>query len=167
MLDTLIFVPNPGLGAFRRITQFLLLCYSVRPGLPQRTGQIRFLELSRVRQDYDAMMLVPRSVDPDLRWWLHHLPTAVSPIRRLSFHREIFTDASNKRWVPSGKGRLSEDRGRLPNWNTTSTTRNCWQPSTDYGRLHPFSQDAPCSSESTTQQRWLILTKWVASSFLS
>jgi len=60
--------------------------------------RIRFLELSRVRQDYDAMMLIPRSVDPDLRWWLHHLPTAVSPIRRLSFHREIFTDASNNGW---------------------------------------------------------------------
>jgi len=58
----------------------------------------KFLALLRGHQDFDARTTIPQELNSDFQWWLSQLPTAVSPIRRQPFCREIFTDASNTGW---------------------------------------------------------------------
>jgi len=71
ILLTSIFVPNPGLGEVRRITQFLLLFYSVRPGVPQRIVACsqasllsRFLARSLARSNFSSSMVLECSALP-------------------------------------------------------------------------------------------------------
>lgn len=46
-------------------------------------------------------MKIPKSILPELHWWLDHLPSSTNKIKQFSFVREIFTDSSTTGWGAS------------------------------------------------------------------
>ncbi|KAJ8936340.1 hypothetical protein NQ314_012413 [Rhamnusium bicolor] len=60
--------------------------------------RLKFLELSRSNQNYDAIMPLTTVLNDDLDWWATNISQGFNNIRRDKFDLEIFTDASLTGW---------------------------------------------------------------------
>lgn len=58
----------------------------------------KFLALIMNRNNFEARMIIPRSLDKTFEWWKSHIPITSTPIRRQNFDRIIFSDASLSGW---------------------------------------------------------------------
>ncbi|EZA55557.1 hypothetical protein X777_03811 [Ooceraea biroi] len=63
----------------------------------------KFLACIDSNNDYDVRMMLPTSLQPDFRWWLHRLrsPPIERPLLRRKFSHVIFSDASPSGWGAS------------------------------------------------------------------
>ena len=74
--------------------------------------RVKYLNLLKNREDYDAKMSIPQRLATDFDWWEKTLVTARNPIRQFKFVVEIYSDASRTGWGAACNGEVV-----YANWN--------------------------------------------------
>ena len=93
-----------GGGSIRQLASLIGLLSFCCFAIPYGRLHLKSLEIARFRalclshQDFEAFWHLSAEVDTDLHWWASHVPTGHSPMRRMPFAREIFSDASSTGW---------------------------------------------------------------------
>ena len=93
--------------------------------------------------DYEAVMQTPSYLREEFSWWKLNLKTTRRKIRRLSFEREIFSDASLNGW-----GAFCGSEGARGNWTLEERTLhiNYLELKAAFLALRSFAQDlSSCS----------------------
>lgn len=78
-------------------------------------GMLHTKSLERIKQsrlilndgDFDCMMLIPCSAQPDLDWWISHIMSSANPIRTGQTRATIFSDASLTGWGAACGGKTT------------------------------------------------------------
>ncbi|KAJ8917626.1 hypothetical protein NQ315_000109 [Exocentrus adspersus] len=83
-----------------KFAQFLGLLTSACPAIKYgwRLERAKFLALRSAGGNYNAFMSIPRSLLPDLNWWITNIRTSKNDLRRDVYDLEICTDASLSGW---------------------------------------------------------------------
>ena len=114
-LQILNFIRNLRNKKVCRIREFASLvgcitaaCPAVRYGwlYSKNLERVKYLELRKNNDDYDALMRVPRSLASDFDWWEEKIVEAFNPIRQCNFVTEIFSDASRTGWGAACNGEV-------------------------------------------------------------
>lgn len=91
---------------FARLLGLLIsACPAVEYGLlyTKDLERCKFLSL-QPEEDYEKYMNIPRSILPDLQWWLQALKTPAHRIRDDTYATEIYSDASTTGWGAACQG---------------------------------------------------------------
>lgn len=87
----------------RKFAQLVGLLISACPAIEygmlytKEFERLKFLNL-KDHDDYNRLMYLPKSLQPDFKWWLHAIKNSVRIIRTDDYSAEIFTDASTTGW---------------------------------------------------------------------
>lgn len=69
--------------------------------------RVRYLELFKNNDNYDAKMRIPRKLKAVFTWWKINIPRSSNPIRQGNYRHEIFSDASTTGWGAFCEGKLA------------------------------------------------------------
>ncbi|EZA52177.1 hypothetical protein X777_08690 [Ooceraea biroi] len=75
-------------------------CPAVKYGrlYTKRFERVRYLELLKNNDNYEAKILIPESLSSVFDWWRRNIPSSSNPIRQGNYTRKIFSDASTTGW---------------------------------------------------------------------
>ncbi|XP_071578071.1 uncharacterized protein [Temnothorax nylanderi] len=81
-------------------------CPAVRYGrlYTKELERIRYLELLKNNDDYDAEICIPKNLESVFKWWEENIPGSSNPIRQDNYKLEIFSDASTTGWGVFSEG---------------------------------------------------------------
>ncbi|EZA50286.1 hypothetical protein X777_11297 [Ooceraea biroi] len=60
--------------------------------------RLRYLELLKNDNNFDAKICLPERLTPELEWWKNHVGNSLNPIKQGAYKYEIFSDASTSGW---------------------------------------------------------------------